>query len=99
MIAAVAEGVLIKGGHGSHPQQKVFFLLQTQPVPNPALVRKISDTGSVTDKLISPRSNWRCFDRSELCHQLRFGDLYHTSYFMGELIRIFRNYNSIFFNL
>lgn len=89
----------IKGANGSHPYPKVFSLLQKCPVLNPAPVHKISATCSVTDKLISLRNNQRCFDRSELCHQLRFGDLYHTSYFMGELIRTFCNYNSIFSNL
>lgn len=99
MIAAVAEDALIKVGNDSHPYRKVFSRFQKQPVPHPALVLEISETGSVTDKLISLRSNWRCFDRSELCHQLRFDDLYHTSYFMGELIRTFCNYNFIFSNL
>lgn len=99
MIAAAAEDALIKGDNGSHPYHKVFSLLQKQLVPNLALVLEISETGSVADKLISLRSNWGCFDRSELCHQLKFGDLYHTSYFMGELIRTFCNYNSVFSNL
>ena len=90
---------LIKEGNDVHPYPKVFSRLPNGQSQVPIWPAQISSSGSVTNRLISLGNNWRCLDRSELYHWLRFSDLYHILHFISDLIRTFCNYNSTFSNL